>query len=112
MVTRQRGTETAEKSAFLNMSAALGLTGKDLGRKSSRASHSAWKRKTEKIQNMGREMVGIHMKIVLSCPGYVSDWLPAGSWDLQRLMSALFILFSKLQSLFAISFTSPVCIDT
>ena len=52
MVTRGRGTELAEKSGFLGMSAALGQIGKDWGRRCSRVNHSAWKGKSKKLQNM------------------------------------------------------------
>lgn len=95
MVIRGRGTELAEKSVFLDMSAALDHIGKDWVRRDSRVNNSTWKRKSKKLQNIKEKKVGIHKKILPTCPGYVSNRLPAGSWSLQRLTSGVFVLCSK-----------------
>ena len=75
MVTRGTGTELDEKTVFHNIIAALGQNEKDWGRRCSRLNYSAWKRKSKKLQNMEGLKIGIHMEILPSCLGYVSNCL-------------------------------------
>lgn len=88
------------------MNAALGQIEKNWGGTCSRVNQLAWKGKSKKLQNMEGKKLGIHLKILASCRGYVSNCLSAGSLGLHRLMSDAFVLCSKSQPLFAVTSTS------
>lgn len=79
------------------MNAALGQIGENWGGTCSRVNQLAWKGKSKKLQNMEGKKLGIHLEILASCRGYVSNCLSAGSSGLHRLMSDAFVLCSKSQ---------------